>query len=306
MNQDKLKQKLRIEHLADKWVHQKKSNNYLLKGRQLKEAKRFQEYENANLMLSPFACEFIQQSITYRRNNRFRLIGFGFFLICTLTIYLELVAQKEKTIKELWIRINATKRQKESSLLVSALQEMVNLGGRLHNVQLASANLTGADLASADLRYANLRYANLIGTNLTSANLTGVDLTSANLTNANLTGVDLTSANLTNANLIGVDLTSANLTNANLTGVDLTNANLTNSDLTSTNLANANLTSTILISTILVSTKLTSANLTSANLRNSQNLTLQELKTTRNWDKACYDRGFRKRLGLPLENPNQC
>ena len=276
MNQDKLKQKLRIEHLADKWVHQKKSNNYLLKGRQLKEAKRFQEYENANLMLSPFACEFIQQSITYRRNNRFRLIGLGFFFICTLTIYLELVAQKEKTIKELWIRIHATKRQKESSLLVSALQEMVSFGGRLDNVQLASANLTGADLASAELRYANLRYANLIGTNLTSANLAGVDLTNANLTNANLT----------NANLTGVDLTSANLT-----GVNLTNASLTNSDLTSTNLANA---------------KLTSANLTSANLRNSENLTFQQLKTTRNWDKACYDRVFRKHMSLPLENSSQC
>ncbi|MBN3873965.1 pentapeptide repeat-containing protein, partial [Nostoc sp. JL33] len=67
--------------------------------------------------------------------------------------------------------------------------------------------------------------------------------------------------------------------------------NLENANLENANLENANL---------------EGANLKTANLKSARHLTFQKLKAAENWDQACYNPEFRKRLRLPLENPNQC
>jgi hypothetical protein len=40
------------------------------------------------------------------------------------------------------------------------------------------------------------------------------------------------------------------------------------------------------------------------NLKKAENLTSEQVKQAKDWQQACYDLEFRKKLGLPLQNPN--
>ncbi|WP_439330041.1 nSTAND1 domain-containing NTPase, partial [Brasilonema bromeliae] len=71
-NRSKIIQKNRIERLATEWQQNKQLNDYLLQGKQLKEAKAFQKEELTNFALSDLACEFIKKSIKYERSRRLK------------------------------------------------------------------------------------------------------------------------------------------------------------------------------------------------------------------------------------------
>ena len=85
-------------------------------------------------------------------------------------------------------------------------------------------------------------------------------------------------ANLSSAKLIDANLSSANLNRAKLIDVNLIDANL-------------------------IDAKLIDADLSGAYLINAKNLTPQQVKSAKNWEKAKYDKDFRTKLGLPPENP---
>ena len=330
-NRSQIIQKSRIERLALEWQDNKKSQDYLLQGNQLNESQAFQKKESANLTLSSLSREFIRQSIRYRRNNRFRLISFGFIPLVALAIFLGFFATREIKISQLRDTVEKAKGQKDSPTRILALQELVKLDVVLNNIPLQNANLNSANLDSANLYGANLFRANLNGANLENANLNGANLKIANLENANLNSANLNSADLESANLFRANLKSANLNGATLNNADLGIANLKSANLKSANLSGANLRSANLDGANLKSAdlflaNLKSANLNGANLENSefgcinisesqnqctnlsdaQNLTSKQVKAAQNWQKACYSPDFRKQLGLPPDTRKEC
>lgn len=75
-NRDLLRQQRRIEVAANEWQTQK-SKDYLLQGRQLSDAQRFQKEHGQNLPLSQLGEIFVQKSLRNRKNNRLKLWGLG-------------------------------------------------------------------------------------------------------------------------------------------------------------------------------------------------------------------------------------
>jgi uncharacterized protein YjbI with pentapeptide repeats len=132
----------------------------------------------------------------------------------------------------------------------------------LQDAILAKAPLWDAQLEEADLRRANLDEA-ILGGNLCSANLQN-----ANLRRIKGGHVNLQSANLKNANLQEAGLHWADLRNANLQHADIRDAVLEDADLHG------------------------------ADLRKARNITVEQIKTARNWEQAMYDDDFRHELGL--------
>ncbi|BAY87930.1 pentapeptide repeat-containing protein (plasmid) [Calothrix parasitica NIES-267] len=170
-----------------------------------------------------------------------------------------------------------------------------NLSGvNLSNTYLSSANLEHANLQGANFSGANLEDANFSDANLEDANFRGANLQYANFRNANLQY-----ANFRSANLRGTYLRLANLGDANLQGANLEDAYLSGANLEDTNLSGANLTNT---------------NFSNAKLENNRffrlytyftietkNITPEQIKKAKNWEKAVYSPEFRKELGLPPE-----
>jgi hypothetical protein len=68
-NRSKIIQKNKIERLATEWQQNKQLNDYLLQGKQLKQAKTFEKKELTNFALSDLACQFINKSIKGERSR---------------------------------------------------------------------------------------------------------------------------------------------------------------------------------------------------------------------------------------------
>ncbi|MEH1863110.1 MAG: pentapeptide repeat-containing protein [Nostoc sp.] len=192
-------------------------------------------------------------------------------------------------------------------------------GADLGGANLSFANLSGADLSSANLKDANFTFfTNLSSANLSKADLRGVDLRGVNLSSTNLKDAIYThetkfpenfdptkqqmyliapNANLAGANLSGANLGFANLSGAyfgffgNLSGANLIFANLSGADLSLANLSGADLSFA----------NLRGADLSFADLRGVKNLTVEQVKSAKNWKQAKYDKDFRTKLGLPPE-----
>lgn len=217
-NRDKLRQKRKIETAAVEWEERKKAKDYLLQGKPLQEARAFQQEQVGNLTLSDLTQDLIDQSLRHKRNNRIKFVGLGLIIPLSLTIYLGVVIAREIKISQLRATIDATEGKENSQARILALQELVNLGVSLTNINLIDANLSGVNLSGADLSTANLSTANLTGANLNSAILTLANLNGTNLRTANLTGAYLIYAILSDADLAVANLSSANLSSANLIG----------------------------------------------------------------------------------------
>ena len=207
------------------------------------------------------------------------------------------------------VRLALERLHKEGFSLSGINVEKTNLlKVELNKANLSYANLSDAQLWNANLSDANLSGANLIDANLSGANLINANFSGAQLWNANLSGAGLSGAQLWNANLSGADLSGADLSYAKLSGADLSYAKLSGADLSYAKLSGADLKDADL-----TSADLTSADLTSANLRDtkfwhkdfgeSKNITPKQIKQANNWDKATYSPEFRRKLGLPPENP---
>ncbi|HEY9829494.1 MAG TPA: pentapeptide repeat-containing protein [Stenomitos sp.] len=105
----------------------------------------------------------------------------------------------------------------------------------------------------------------------------------------------LKEANLSKANLSGVNFSRADLSRANLFKANLFKANFSEAKLFKANFSEANLSEA----------NFGSAGLTEANLKGVKNLTPEQIKEARNWEKANYDPDFREQLGLPPKFSSQ-
>ena len=104
----------------------------------------------------------------------------------------------------------------------------------------------------------------------------------------------LSKANLQNADLQNANLQDVNLQDANLQDANLRDANLRDSNLKDAKLQDANLGCSEIGDKICT------------NLKDTKNLTIDQIKKSKNWQQACYSIDFRRQLGLLSENPKNC
>ncbi|MDJ0693880.1 pentapeptide repeat-containing protein [Mastigocoleus sp. MO_188.B34] len=145
---------------------------------------------------------------------------------------------------------------------------------KLDNPELTTLELGGRNLKRKDLKHIELRHTELRRTDLSGVDLSGVDLSGVDLSGAKLMHTDLSGAKLIATDLSGVDLRNANLSGVDLRSADLSGAKLLNADLSDTTLWDKTLGEAI-------------------------NLTPEQIKQAKNWEKAVYSPQFRKKLNLP-------
>ena len=162
---------------------------------------------------------------------------------------------------------------------VAAVSEMEFDNASFTGLEFGATDLKHPDLKHTDLRRVDLRRAELRNVELRRTNLSGVDLSGVDLSGIDLSGAKLVHSDLSGAKLIATDLSGVDLRNANLSGVDLSSA-----DLSGVKLANADL---------------SDAMLWDKKLGEAINLTPEQIKTAKNWQKATYSPEFRKKLNLP-------
>ena len=302
-NREAIRTERKIQAAAEEWRDRGKGKDYLWQGKPLKEAKKFQKEEAGSLALSFLSVEFIEASIKHRRNHRRKLVSFGLIIPFGLAVFLGIVGATEIRKRRFWDNLITAEKQGNHTAMIQALQEMVKAGFSLAEIQLGFANLSGANLSGANLRAADLTAANLGGTNLSSANLSAANLSAADFSAANLSAANLSRAYLNQAHLSFVNLSDGNLRGADLRGADLGAANINRTDLSTANLNGTNLSMA----------DLKDANLKKAefgcsknpwgefkctDLSGAKNLTPEQVKYAKNWEKAEYDEEFRKKLGL--------
>ncbi|NJL10398.1 MAG: pentapeptide repeat-containing protein [Calothrix sp. SM1_7_51] len=137
---------------------------------------------------------------------------------------------------------------------------------------------------------------------LQNAKLWNANLSSANLNDVNFSGANLNGANLSNATLIRAKLGGAHLNNAKLNGAKFVGADLNKTDLGGVN----NLNEAIFGCRTEFNNKGEIDKTYCTNLKGAYNITPEKIKKVVGWESACYDPGFRKELGLPPENLNNC
>ncbi|BAZ71086.1 MAG: pentapeptide repeat-containing protein [Pelatocladus maniniholoensis HA4357-MV3] len=104
------------------------------------------------------------------------------------------------------------------------------------------------------------------------------------------------STNLRGAKLYGANFQNSDLRGANFQHFDLQGVNFQQANFQDTNLKNAKF----------GCIKFTGKNKQCTNLSNVKSLTPEQVKAAKNWQQACYDSEFRKKLGLPPENQKEC
>lgn len=224
-NRDNLRQKRKIESLAEEWRNSRKSKDYLLQGKLLRDTCDWQQQHLANQILSNLAEEFIKASIKQRRDNRLKSIGFGLIAPVGLAVFLGVFGVNLLTIREL----RQTLEKSQGLGRVQALQELVKRGVSLNGIILLRRN----DFSSADLSNAKLSGADLSGTIFINGKLRHVILSGAILS-----GADFSVADLRNADLSGAILSDVKLYNTILGGANLKGAKLSSDDLNSALLCN--------------------------------------------------------------------
>lgn len=250
----------------------------MLNNKQLKDAQLFQKEQNVSLALSGFAGDFIRQSVRYRRNNRLKLIGFGFIPFVS-AIFLGYTVQRQMQVRRDLEIFQIEQGQKYVSPSISVPPELKHLVTFADN-----QNLHGNSTKATKLGSFLLPHDRIVTTNIKSTNLEG-----AYLPNANLQGFNLKYANIFGAYLVGANLQNTNLQNTNLIGTNLQNANLKGA-----NFKNAEF-GCIQDSHV--------RNLCT-DFRRAKNLTPKQVKQAKNWQSAHYSPEFRAKLGLPPEKKN--
>jgi hypothetical protein len=209
-NREALRQKQKIEQAAEEWNQQRKSKDYLLQGRLLRNAREFLQAHKDTPEMSPssLATEFIRKSQGKQRQVFFKAaaIFLIFPTIGTLIpihFFLLNLAQKILTSED-----KDCQQNREIPILI---RYMILIGQKKHfdKFVFCQDDLSGLDLSDAILWRANFRAAQLGNTNFQ-----GSFLAEANFQGANLRDADFSKAFLLKANFEGSLLYKTNLSAA--------------------------------------------------------------------------------------------
>ncbi|MEL6494416.1 MAG: pentapeptide repeat-containing protein [Cyanobacteria bacterium J06623_7] len=199
--------------------------------------------------------------------------GFS-ILVAVWLFFLEAPEREKQAHYEAWKTIDSAHGLRNSYARIQALQDLnsdrVPLRGfNAPEADLRGIDLSGADLSDAYLSGADLSNANLSHTNLSHANLVETKLNNANLSHSLLTGADISYTSLIEANLQEVDLVGANIVGANFVRANLTQAYFGDVNFNQCRLNDANLQKTKFFGV--------------------ENLTVEQVKTAKNWSAGIYD-----------------
>ncbi len=211
--------KRKIEQAAKEWQDKRKSKDYLLQGRSLRDAREFlhAQKENTETSLSGLAKDFVKASGRKQRQG-FLKVTIIPFLGTLIPIHFFLLNLAKTTIH----REDAKCQQDlEMPILVWYLV-LARQKDHLDQANFCNDNLSRLNLSNATLWKANFRLSQLENTNFQSAFLVEADFRGANLRDADLTEASLRGANFQDSFLYRTNLT----TEKNITDVQLEKSRL--------------------------------------------------------------------------------
>jgi hypothetical protein len=249
-----LRQQRWIEDRAIEWQGSGKIKEFLLSGRQLKDAGKFQQQQVDRFPLSELAEQLLKVSKSQQKKGWAFLAAVYMAIPITVAIVLGGLTIRWWYLETKWAVLRrCEKEQTEDGSCTGRLEALrvlidanVSLpidlsNANLRNADLSNANLSNATLLNTDLRLANLAYANLRNTNLNKTKLNNANLTKVNFSNAILIDSDLSNAILAYADLSGAKIIEVNLSNAILLNSDLSYAQISNTKMDRAMFLNANL-----------------------------------------------------------------
>jgi uncharacterized protein YjbI with pentapeptide repeats len=245
-----LRKKRKIEDAAEEWKHYKKSKDYLLQGRALRDARAFMQAAKKEITLSSLAAEFVKAGVRKHQINILRSICtfFIFPLISAIIIAPEIfiaiqnshIDRAKKILFEDNCEPNPNTRDAIKYMLTKKYGYELS-GIKLCKENLPNIDISGTDISKSDLRGINLGGAKLRRTFLIEAKLQDAKLIDADLYNAILQDAQMQRAQLQLSILKDSTLRGANLENAGLEGADLSGADLSGADLSGANLSDTSL-----------------------------------------------------------------
>ncbi|MBD2531712.1 pentapeptide repeat-containing protein [Nostoc flagelliforme FACHB-838] len=267
--QENLRKKRKIEQAAEDWIDQGKSQEYVLQGRSLRDAREFMQAQKdyRETALSSLAKEFVRASLQKQRGDRWKSTGFflAFPFIGTFIILHFLVIYRAEQILH-------SKECEPNSEIQFMLQYMLWTG---YN-QLQKRNLCNETLNEINLKNANLEGVDFREAKLYKSHLQGANLSDANFFDAMLIDAQL-QRDKNNTNLKDVKMEKATLDGANLQDAYLENANFKGASLKNTNFYGAYLTNASFYDAIIDGAILDHTDLTKADLQHSINLTTAQI-----------------------------
>lgn len=226
-SRDILRQKREIEEDTEEWYSHGKSQDFLLQGIRLAQAKTFQAEHGNVYPLNVLDEEMIHESIQQEKRDAFQtnclrvatwtLCAFGLLgFIASLEIY-NRKHQTDEAFREL-------------KKVASIDNKIIDLGKRDELLQ----NLTGGCAGIKNTPWINSYFSTRLFGNCVpfyGKDLSEIDLSKVTLKDANLQKVDLSSAKLCkvrfeNVNLQGANLAATSLQESNFINVDFSEANL--------------------------------------------------------------------------------
>jgi uncharacterized protein YjbI with pentapeptide repeats/energy-coupling factor transporter ATP-binding protein EcfA2 len=268
-SREALRQKRKIEELAQDWQESGQSKGYLLQGRPLRDAKEFQDSSEGETALSALAREFIHKS-----QRVYRTRFWPFFLVSLVIVLPVIYNLHHKTLD----RAEAILKERDDGescivnpQLFRGLQYIrwmalidKNLRNRpssnlcrevLHNINLSHFKFQNSNFQNSSFISAKFRHADLSDSQFQGANLANAEFNHATLIRAEFGCFDndcsnrtiLEEANFQDAIMINANLENAFLLNANFNKTTLYGANLSGvQELESEQMQNAKLCQTIL------------------------------------------------------------
>ncbi|MEO1669816.1 MAG: pentapeptide repeat-containing protein [Cyanobacteria bacterium J06631_2] len=206
--------------------------------------------------------------------------GFS-ILVAVWLFFLEAPERDKQAHYEAWKTIDSAHGLRNSYARLQALQDLNSDRIPLRGFNAPEADLRGIDLSGADLSHAYL----------SGADLSNADLSHANLSHANLVETKLSNANLSNSLLTGANISYASFIEANLQSVDFVGANIIGANFVRSNLAQA-----YFGDVNFNQCRLNDANLQKTKFFGVENLTVEQIKTSKNWSEGIYDAKMLARL----------
>jgi uncharacterized protein YjbI with pentapeptide repeats len=261
-----------IERLTREWIESGRKKEYLIHGRRLKDAIKFQEVNSKILLLEEAKC-FIFKSTQNQRNTYFKNIG---LILCSF-IVIAIILGIHETYKYFTImkllnsleekindkNINGYRRINEIEKLVrlgvnisEKFKDKTLFGVDLSNMNLSKAELSNITFSGCKIDNSKLYRGNLSGTKFTLCSIKNTDFNEANLSGVYLSYVDFTESKfnfskLKNAKGVKIifqksefknaDFDSADLYSADFTGVNAHYAKFDESILPGANFSDSNL-----------------------------------------------------------------
>ncbi|MDB9474506.1 pentapeptide repeat-containing protein [Dolichospermum circinale] len=212
--------------------------------------------------------------------------------------------QKQKELQA-WTIINNAAGKEVSGGRISALQDLNENGVELWNLVLDRANLSGITLENGKLANTSFNDTQLGCIEQKCSNFRKANLHQAQFQNAYLDHIDFKETYLINANFKKAYLEQAKFQKADLDKANLEEAKIKGAIFQGANLENTNFKDAIICGDIFDESTGSTKN-SCANFIGAKNLTPEQVKSTKNWEKACYDPELRIKLGLPPDNPDYC